>query len=63
MNNCIFEALEISNPFFVKEGKTTLFAFAIILKTCFFIVIIKFQFKFSENKQLLIKRVTIIWNG
>ena len=47
--NWLFEALEISNLFFVKEGKITLFIFAIILKTCFFINI-KFYLKFTENK-------------
>ena len=47
--NWLLEALEISNLFFVKEGKRTLFTFAIILKTCFFINI-KFYLKFTENK-------------
>ena len=57
--NWVFEALEISNPFFVKEGKIALFAFAIILKTCFFIIN-NFYIKFSKKKQLLTKRAVII---
>ena len=47
--NWLFEAFEISNLFFVKEGKITLLTFAIILKTCFFISI-QFYLKFTENK-------------
>jgi hypothetical protein len=47
--NWLFEALEISNFFFVKEGKRALFTFAIILKACFFINI-KIYLKFTENK-------------
>jgi len=40
--NWLFEALEISNLFFVKEGKRTLFTFAIILKTLSFYELISF---------------------
>ncbi len=38
--NWNFDALEMSNCFLVKDGKTTLFNFAITLKICFFITVL-----------------------
>ena len=46
--NWNFDALEMSNCFLVKDGKTTLFSFAITLKTCFFITVL-FVAKFTEK--------------